>query len=225
MEGNGPPYFFMAKKTKVIKKNLDVLEEQYKKLSKKMLRLKDKDGNAYYCNKDMIRIVHVDGKDRRMVMHSDTTLLPKTNVVYNQGMADAICEGIMEGKTLTAICKEEYMPGMTTIHKWARLNEDFANQMDHALRFSAYANADKVQDVAEAEDLDTDTDIKRAQMKLSSYKWRAERLNPDRFGPSTKVKNEGGPEIVVVNTGINRETIEVDSKVKQDLIENDKDLD
>lgn len=211
----------MTKKIKELTKSkqLEPLQEQYRRYSEKLMKLWDKDGQEYFCHMEQIRNIEVDGWERLVVVGTDTSLLPRKAIQFNEGIAEEICDKLIEGKTLTAICKEEYMPGMTTIHKWARRNDIFAEQMDQALRLSAYANLDRVQELSEGEEMDTDTDIKRAQMQQSALKWLTEKKNPERFGPSMKVKNEGGPEIVVVNTGISRETIEVDSKKK--LTEND----
>lgn len=45
---------------------------------------------------------------------------------FTQQIADEICERLGNGEPLAQICRDEKMPGLTTVYDWQKSNEDFS---------------------------------------------------------------------------------------------------
>lgn len=51
---------------------------------------------------------------------------------FTQEIADEICERIGEGEPLAQICRDEHMPGLTTVYDWQKANEEFSESIARA---------------------------------------------------------------------------------------------
>ena len=115
--------------------------------------------------------------------------------IFNEELADTICERLALGESLRAICRDEHMPGMATIFRWLGANERFRDQYAHAREAQADALADDILDIADTAE-ETNEAVRKAQLRIESRKWIASRLKPKKY--NDRVINEvtgvdGGP--------------------------------
>jgi hypothetical protein len=47
---------------------------------------------------------------------------------FTQEIADEICERLSKGEPLAAICRDEAMPGLTTVYDWQKAHEAFSER-------------------------------------------------------------------------------------------------
>jgi hypothetical protein len=45
---------------------------------------------------------------------------------YTQEIADEICERLSKGEPLAQICRDDHMPGLTTVYDWQKAHEEFS---------------------------------------------------------------------------------------------------
>ena len=72
-----------------------------------------------------------------------------TGSTFTQAIADAICERIAEGETLSEICRSDGMPKRRTVYDWLRAHVEFAKAMDIARDVGADAIADEALRIAD----------------------------------------------------------------------------
>jgi hypothetical protein len=234
-EKNGWRHFYdddgnLRYKKPVGKNKKKKVESEHKKLSNRKREVKidplkrmadldpvlltDDKGRIIYCPRSWIREANWDGEPVLLIAQTEHHLERARTEDYNSVIAETFCSRVAMGENFLEVCAEKGMPTRRTVHKWINEHPEFEEMFYRARMQSSDTMASKILQIVEDEGLVTDADIKRAQLKVGAYKWSAERLNPDRYGPTQKVKNEGAPEIVVVNTGISRsEPAVIEAKV------------
>lgn len=130
---------------------------------------------------------------------------------FTQAMADAICDGLVSGRSLRSICADENMPAASTVFRWLSLTPKFSEQYARAREAQADALFDETLDIADdgTNDYVTRTNadgstfeaidhehIARSKLRVDTRKWMAGKLQPKKYGD--KVVNEhsgpdGGP--------------------------------
>jgi hypothetical protein len=103
---------------------------------------------------------------------------------FDEGIARDICERLIEGESLTSICRDADMPSRTVVYDWLSENEGFANDYARARRLQADTFADEIQEVAK--NLALLPEHKRVM--IDAMKWRAARQNWRAWGD--KVQHE-----------------------------------
>jgi hypothetical protein len=125
---------------------------------------------------------------------------------FDEKLADHVLELISTGHTVESISKLVGMPKAYIIRKWCYTNTEFGEKMKEARRMRADHYAEKAIDTAES--TRTKRDVLVNKLKVSTYQWMAERLNPEAWG--NKPKEQGPSSVtIVLNTGINREPIDI----------------
>jgi len=114
---------------------------------------------------------------------------------FTQEIADAICEGIAEGRSLRSICQDEAMPNKATVFRW--LADDaftlFRDQYTRAREAQADVLFDEILQIADDGTRDTYTDkdgnertdqdvIARSRLRVDARKWMAGKLRPKVYG-------------------------------------------
>lgn len=114
---------------------------------------------------------------------------------FTQKIADAICEGIAEGRSLRDICSDEGMPNKATVFRW--LADDayvlFRDQYTRAREAQADVLFDEILQIADDGTRDTYTDkdgnertdqdvIARSRLRVDARKWMAGKLRPKVYG-------------------------------------------
>lgn len=125
---------------------------------------------------------------------------------YSEELADAICERLMDGESLRAICADENMPGKTTVFRWLASNETFRDQYAKAREAQAEAMADEMLDIAdngsndwmkknfgeETRWVENAEAIRRSALRIDTRKWIASRLLPKKYGDKTQLTGPDG---------------------------------
>jgi hypothetical protein len=129
--------------------------------------------------------------------------------IFSQELADTICERLMDGESLRAICDSEGMPRRTTVLRWLAANEAFRAQYAHAREEQAEALADEIVEIADEQctmvraakhggskaDDDEDlvevvfdpTAVARNRLRMDARKWVAAKLKPKKYGDRVDV--------------------------------------
>lgn len=117
---------------------------------------------------------------------------------YTDEKADAICERIVAGESMRAICADPDMPAISTVFRWLSLNAQFSEQYARAKEEQAEAFADEIVRIADKDVPNEDTAVltARDRLRVDARKWVASKLKPKKYGD--KVQTEltganGGP--------------------------------
>lgn len=111
---------------------------------------------------------------------------------FTPEIANAICEALIEGKSLRAICKTDGMPSASTVCRWLGQNEAFREQYAHARDAQADTLADETLSIAD----DAGLDPQDKRVRIDTRKWLAGKLKPKRYGDAVQMKHtgeDGGP--------------------------------
>lgn len=105
---------------------------------------------------------------------------------------DRICERLAEGESLRSICKDDGMPGMSTIFRFLRdeANETARQQYAQAREDQADADADKISEQADLVAAGK-ADPQAARVAIDAWKWAAGKRKPKVYGDRVAI---GGAE-------------------------------
>lgn len=113
--------------------------------------------------------------------------------LFTQELADEICEGLIEGKSLRSICLADDMPSTGTVCRWLASNAAFREQYERARDAQADTLADELIDIADgrraAED-GNDPDVQRDRLSVDARKWIASKLKPKKYGDKTLIGSD-----------------------------------
>jgi hypothetical protein len=118
---------------------------------------------------------------------------------FTQKIADTICDRLIEGESLRAICREEGMPGIATVMQWLDRNPTFAAQYTRARELQADALDWEIMEAArQAPERVTVTvgenatktcvdggEVNNRRLLIDTLKWRACHLRPKRYKTAT----------------------------------------
>lgn len=122
--------------------------------------------------------------------------------IYTPELAAMVCQRLSGGESLRKICRDESMPCTTTVMKWAREDEAFAQQyararedlLEHWAEDILEISDDGRNDYLEGQDGDgnpvhrVDHDhIQRSKLRVDSRKWLLSKLAPKKYGDRTAV--------------------------------------
>lgn len=130
---------------------------------------------------------------------------PEKRKKYNLDDASKVCAMVRDGYPLAGIAGKNDLPNAETIYFWKKLHPDFAKALEEAREFAAEKFAHKALEIAEsAATLHKDA-VPAAKLQVDTFKWMAEKMNPDLYGSRTKVTGDkDNPVAIVINTGIQR---------------------
>ncbi len=124
---------------------------------------------------------------------------------YTPELAAKLCERLAEGETLRSICRDDAMPGKTTVLRWLsdKKNGDFRDQYAHARELQADSLFDEALEIADdaSGDWSTDKDgkktldhehVQRSRLRVDTRKWAAGKLAPKRYGDKVQHTGDGG---------------------------------
>lgn len=120
---------------------------------------------------------------------------------YTDAIAVTICTRIANGESLRRICKDEQMPGMSTVMRWLRDREAFREQYAHAREAQLEGWADELVDIADSADRDSKAGVMKAKLQTDVRKWLMERGKPKKYGPRAGLEvtgKDGGPVAVTL---------------------------
>lgn len=108
--------------------------------------------------------------------------------IFSEAVADAICEWLLEGKSLRWICGQDDMPSRATVLRWQGSNPDFEAKCARAREMQADLMDDLILDTAENCTAET---AQADRVKIAAYQWRAEKLKPKKYGTRSQVELSG----------------------------------
>lgn len=105
---------------------------------------------------------------------------------------DRICERLAEGESLRSICRDDGMPGMSTIFRFLRdeANETARQQYAQAREDQADVDADKISEQADLVAAGK-ADPQAARVAIDAWKWAAGKRKPKVYGDRVAI---GGAE-------------------------------
>ena len=142
---------------------------------------------------------------------SDETKITGRPGAHTPDLALEICLRLAEGQTLREICRDERMPGRTTVTRWiVEDREGFRGQYVRAREAQADAWADENIEIADdstndwverqkGEQAVTELDrehISRSALRIETRKWHMSRMSPKKWGDRTQLQHtgaDGGP--------------------------------
>ncbi|MBH1623872.1 terminase small subunit protein [Stenotrophomonas maltophilia] len=116
---------------------------------------------------------------------------------HSQQLADAICDLLVDGKSLRTICSTAKMPSRSTVIRWLAENEAFRNQYARARELQADTLAEEILDIADKAVLgerlkkdgkgkvlerQTGDMVERSKLMIDARKWYAGKLQPKKYG-------------------------------------------
>lgn len=123
---------------------------------------------------------------------------------FTPEIGDRICEELSDGKSLKAICDQDWAPARRTVFAWLREKDDFRQQYALAQIEGAHAHADDA--IAIADDgrndwmANNDPDnpgyrvngeaINRSRLRVDTRKWIAARMFPNMYGDKVEITGE-----------------------------------
>lgn len=113
-------------------------------------------------------------------------------------IAEDICQQLIEGKSLRAICRQEGMPDLRTVMRWLEADESFRQQYARAREIQAEVFAEEIVAIADDGSNDTYVDeegkthvdqdvIARSKLRVEARKWIACKLLPKKYGDKADV--------------------------------------
>jgi transposase-like protein len=97
---------------------------------------------------------------------------------YRWDIAEAICERLSNGETLTSITRDPAMPCFGTVMAWVRRNPEFADLYAQARQAYADYLCDEARDVAQASTHET---VWSDRLQFDSIRWAAARMAPRKY--------------------------------------------
>ena len=107
-------------------------------------------------------------------------------VHYSDEIADEICERLGDGQTLTAICKDDYIPHRNAVFYWVDTRPAFATMYATArVRQAEKHYDDIVQASRDVKELTDTAKVQAYRVYIDTMKWAAARLRPDVYAERT----------------------------------------
>jgi hypothetical protein len=114
---------------------------------------------------------------------------------YAYELGQAICRRLVEGETLTRICRDEGMPGIGTVYDWIHAHADFAEAYVTAREVQAHVKFDQVWDVASEAREDG---WRTARLKFDVLRWQCSKLLPTRYGAKLEDLKPPPPKTIIL---------------------------
>ncbi|MBB3355315.1 hypothetical protein FHT70_005276 [Rhizobium sp. BK049] len=124
---------------------------------------------------------------------------------FTQSLADIICERIADGESLRSICRDETMPGKSTVFTWLADDDkaDFRTKYAQAREIQADGFVDEMVEIAddgsndwmekqfgeEKRWVENGEALRRSQLRISTRQWIAEKLKPKKYGAKVELEH------------------------------------
>lgn len=116
---------------------------------------------------------------------------------FTQEMADKICERLVGGESLRAICRDADMPNASTVFVWLSKFPQFAEQYTRAREAQAEAIFDELFDIADdgsndwmqietekgrIKEVVNHEHVTRSRLRFDARRWALARMSPKKYG-------------------------------------------
>lgn len=117
-----------------------------------------------------------------------------------------ICERLVEGESLRAICRDEAMPGAATVFRWLEAHSEFQEQYARAREMQADVFADELTEISDdgrndwmkrnhGEDdpgwVANGEHIQRSRLRIDTRKWIASKILAKKYGDKLETTLQG----------------------------------
>lgn len=130
------------------------------------------------------------------------------NSDYTDEIAEKICDGLADCRSLRSICLDEGMPNQSTVFRWLADERYIAFREQYARAREAQADAlfDEMLDIADDGSNDYVTKerddgstyealnaehVQRSRLRIDARKWMASKLQPKKYGDKIDVTSDG----------------------------------
>lgn len=125
---------------------------------------------------------------------------------YTKELADKICDQLSDGLSLRTVCLDDDMPAKSTVFKWLRTHQEFADQYARAKAEATDAMAEELLDIAddgtndwmtitlpgghEKEVLNNEA-LQRSRLRVDTRKWLMSKMKPKKYGEKLDLTTDG----------------------------------
>lgn len=109
---------------------------------------------------------------------------------YTQELGDVICAGIIDGKSLRSVLKEDGMPHSTYFFRWVRENKEFAGQYARAMEERTEAMAEDILELSDNVEADSNK-IQKVRLQTENRKWLMSKMKPKKYGDKLDLTSDG----------------------------------
>jgi len=96
---------------------------------------------------------------------------------YSEAVVNEICERLAVGETMVSICRDDHMPGLTTVAEWRRAKKDFDDRYRQAMLDGCHALLDETLSIAD----DKGEDASSRKVRIWARHELIKRKRPDVF--------------------------------------------
>jgi hypothetical protein len=158
-----------------------------------------------YINKETGKLEKLDTDSGEIFTPEQFYSPANKNKKYNLEDALKVCAMLRSGLPLIAIANGNGLPDVETLYSWKRHHPDFDVAMKEAREFAAESYAHKAISIADHANTLEKEQVPAAKLQVDTYKWMAEKMNPDLYGNRTKIAGDADqPLTIIVDTGIKR---------------------
>lgn len=156
------------------------------------------------------------GKLETINIHTGETVTTEGQLtqqyLYTVELSEAIANYVAEGNTLKQISEMQGMPPLYLIYNWRRSHPDFKNKLKLARKDRASFFEDKMIEVVEEAGGASKDDVAALKLQMDGYNKLAEKGDPETYTPKPQnLLAAHAPAMIVINTGISRDTIEIEA--------------
>ena len=112
---------------------------------------------------------------------SDEPAILGRPTLYTDEIAALICDRLANDESLISICKDDDMPGLTTVYRWRRENDAFRQAYAHAREDQGHTAADVVGEIRR-QVISGQLDPQAGRAAADMAKWEASRRASKDFG-------------------------------------------
>lgn len=123
---------------------------------------------------------------------------------FTKKLADRICERLIGGESLRAICKDPAMPSVVTVFSWIHKNEDFLKQYARAREVQADIIAEDTFDMVDDGSNDfmeketksgsiivlREEHVSRSRLRFDQRRWWLSKVAPKKYGDKLDINGE-----------------------------------
>ena len=108
---------------------------------------------------------------------------------YNETLAAAICERLVEGESLRAVCRDPDMPAISSVMLWLTKHASFTEQYAKATEERAHGMFEDMLDIADDAEEEASS-VAKARLRVDTRKWALSKMMPKKYGD--KIAHVGG---------------------------------
>lgn len=134
-------------------------------------------------------------------------------MAYNPAIFDIVLARIMEGKSLSDVCRDDDMPSRAEVHRWLASDPAISDKYARACEIRADVLFDELLDIAddgtndwmERANADGSTGdkvlnaehVQRSRLRIDARKWALAKMQPKKYGDKLDLNHGGGMVVTI----------------------------